>query len=110
MPGRLQTTLELGRFDSGRSASPSPACGEGQGGAYSTVPTRGKSPLPNPPPQAGEGKESGTVIYCLAAKTARCGVCGPSEPADHEGGTVMRALVSIALLSLLTLPAAAAEL
>src|SRR6266404_3391251 len=38
-------------------ASPPPLGGEGWGGGLAASPGRGESPLPNPPPQAGEGKE-----------------------------------------------------
>jgi cytochrome c-type biogenesis protein CcmH len=42
------------RNEHGRTA-PSPACGGGLGRGNSTARTRGKNPLPNPPPRAGEG-------------------------------------------------------
>ena len=40
---------------SNQFSSPLPLAGEGQGGGTSTAQTRYDSPLPNPPPQAGEG-------------------------------------------------------
>jgi sulfate permease, SulP family len=39
-------------------SSPLPLAGEGQGGGNSTAQTRYESPLPNPPPQAGEGVQA----------------------------------------------------
>jgi hypothetical protein len=39
-----------------------PLAGEGQGGGNSTAQTRCESPLPNPPPQAGEGVEKPFVL------------------------------------------------
>jgi hypothetical protein len=42
-----------------RENFPSPACGgRVREGANSTALTRGESPFPNPPPQAGEGKRA----------------------------------------------------
>jgi hypothetical protein len=38
-------------------SSPLPLAGEGQGGGNFTAQTCYESPLPNPPPQAGEGEK-----------------------------------------------------
>src|SRR5689334_20040420 len=60
--GDLSETVALMWSAKTHSASaPSPACGGGRGGrspAFMSPPT---SPLPNPPPQAGEGKEAQQV-------------------------------------------------
>jgi tRNA uridine 5-carboxymethylaminomethyl modification enzyme len=57
----LAAYVRRGRFGFRRQSiqfsSPLPLAGEGQGGGNSTAQTRYESPLPNPPPQAGEGAE-----------------------------------------------------
>src|SRR5438445_6258296 len=55
-----------GREKRYRVSSASPACGGRLGRRKSTVRTRGNGPLPDPPPQAGEGIARGFVILHLA--------------------------------------------
>jgi NosR/NirI family transcriptional regulator, nitrous oxide reductase regulator len=56
------------RIERRRVSSPSPRLrGEGRGeGAFPQAQTRGDAPLPNPPPQAGEGIASGFALIRLA--------------------------------------------
>src|SRR5690349_13308310 len=45
----------------GGAGAPPPACGGGRGGGSPALMSLPTSPLPNPPPQAGEGKEAQQV-------------------------------------------------
>src|SRR5215471_21331819 len=59
-------TSGMRSFQRQAGVTPSPACGGGLGRGSPEAGTRGKSPLPSPPPQAGEGGARGHALLHFA--------------------------------------------